>query len=88
MLDHSWKIENEILLSRLDSYKKVLGYKDISAVERIKLMELEKDKKKRDVRTPSEEARRLEAFSRNEAEMRRIKEEARGNKTRSHYNRT
>ena len=84
-MDHSWKIENEILLSRLDAYKNVLGYKDISPSERIKLAELEKDKKKREVRTPSEEARRLEVFSKNEAEMRRIKEEARGGKPRGKY---
>lgn len=36
VLDHSWKIENEILIDRLDRYKELMGYKDIPYEERIK----------------------------------------------------
>ena len=81
VLDHSWKIENEILIDRLDHYKQVMGYKEVSPEERKAQREAERLKKKqRESRTPSEEAKRLEAYQKHEAEIKRVKEEARGGK--------
>ena len=51
VLDHSYNIENEILLSRLRAYKNIMAYRDISYDERAALK-----KSKRPQKTPSQEA--------------------------------
>ena len=42
-------------------------------------------KKKREQRSPSEEARRLEAYQQHEADMKRIKDEARGGRSKTAF---
>ena len=46
VLDHSWKIENQILTQRLDTYKKLSGYVEISSEERKRMQDREKALKK------------------------------------------
>lgn len=66
-MPHSFKIENKMLLNRLDVYKKKIGYIDTHYSD---FMPKESGRKQR---TPSEEAARKEQFEVSEREQREIK---------------
>eukprot|EP00347_Sterkiella_histriomuscorum_P004404 403360589 len=64
VMEHSWQIENQMILSRLKLYEKAIGY------ER---QELELNQKQRKQFSESQKARRQNEFVRQDEEIKRIK---------------